>query len=99
MNVYGYGPKAGLKHAHIINAAVACTVPETGHVVILSINQVIEIKGLDHHLLCQMQCCMNCVLIDEVQKFLAPSPSETTHAIQVENAFDATHPIIISLKL
>ena len=42
-----------------------------------------------------MQCYMNGVLIDEVPKFLAPVPSETTHAIELENPFDATHPIII----
>ena len=37
MNVYGYDPKARLKQAHIVNSAVAYTVPETGQVVILSI--------------------------------------------------------------
>ena len=46
-----------------------------------------------------MQCCMNSVLINEVLKFLASIPSETAHAIQLENPFDATHPIIIPLKL
>ena len=46
-----------------------------------------------------MQCHMNGVLIDEVPKFLAAIPSETTHAIQIENPFDATRPIIIPLKL
>ena len=56
-------------------------------------------KGLDHHLLCPMQCHMNGVLIDEVPKFLAPVLSETTHATQLENSFDATHQIIIPLKL
>ena len=42
---------------------------------------------------------MNGVAIDEVPKFLAPIPSETTNAIQLENPFDATHPIFIPLKL
>ena len=56
-------------------------------------------KGLDHHLLCLMQCCINGVLIDEVPKFLAPVPYETTHTIQFENPFDTTRPIIIPLKL
>ena len=42
---------------------------------------------------------MNGVLIDEVPKFLAPVPHETMHAIQLENPFDATHPITISLQL
>ena len=53
---------------------------------------------LDHHLLCPMQCCMNDVLIDEVLNFLAPIPSESMHATQIENPFDATHLIIIPLK-
>ena len=56
-------------------------------------------KGLDHHFLCLMKCCMNGVLVDKVPKFLAPIPSETMHAIQIENPFDATYPIIICFKL
>ena len=42
---------------------------------------------------------MKDVLIDEVPKFLALIPSETMHAIQIENLFDATHSIVIPLKL
>ena len=59
MNVYGYDPKAGLKHACTVDATVAYTEPETGQVVILLINQAIEMKGLGHHVLCLMQCCTN----------------------------------------
>ena len=46
-----------------------------------------------------MQCCLNCVQINEVPKFLAGTPSERTHAIELVNPFDATHPLIILLKL
>ena len=42
---------------------------------------------------------MNGVLIYEVTQFLAPVLSETTHAIQLDKPFDATHAIIIPLKL
>ena len=52
VNVFGYDQKAGLKHACIVNATVAYTKPKTGHIVILLINQMIEMMGLDHHLLC-----------------------------------------------
>ena len=76
VKVYGYDTKAGLKHACIVNATIPFTVPETGQVVILSINKGIEMKGLDHHLLCLMQCCVNGVLINEIPKFLAPIPSK-----------------------
>ena len=99
MNVDGYDPKVGSKHVCIVNTTVAYTEPETGQVVILLLNQAIEIKGLDHHLLCPMQYHVNGVLIKEVPKFLVPVPSETTYATQMENPFDATHPIIIPSKL
>ena len=98
MNVYGYNPKVGLKHACIVSVAVAYTEPQPGQAVVLILNHVIEIKGLNHHLLCPMQCCMNSVLANDVPKFLAPIPSETMHAIQIAHPFDATHPIIILLK-
>ena len=42
---------------------------------------------------------MNGVLSDEVPKFLALVSYESKNAIQLENPFDATHPIIIPLKL
>ena len=90
MNVIGNNTKARSKHAHVVDATVAYTEPETGQVVILLINKAIDMKGLDHYLLCLMQCRMNDVLFDEVPKFLAPIPSETTHAIQLENHFDPT---------
>ena len=41
---------------------------------------------------------MNSILINEVPKFLGPIPSETLHAIQIENPCDATHPVIIPMK-
>ena len=94
----GHDPKAGSKCAPVVDATVAYTVPETDQFV-LSINQAIKMKGLDHHLLCPMQCHVNGVMIDEVPKFLAPVTSETMHSIQIENPFDATNPIIIPLKL
>ena len=84
MNVFGYNPKAESKHACIVNAAVAYTEPKTGQVVIILMNQRIEMKGLYHHLLCPMECCMNGVLMDEVPMFLAPVPSKTKHTIAIE---------------
>ena len=99
MNVFWYDPKVVSKHACIVDVAVAYTEPETGCVVILLIQQTIEMKGIDYHCLCPMQCCMNGVLIDRVPKFLAPITSEIMHPMQLENVFDATQPNIIPLKL
>ena len=84
MNVFGYDFKVRSKCACIVDATIAYTEPKTGQVVILSINQAIERKGLNHLFLCPMHCLMNGVLIKEVPKFLAPIPSETMHAIQLE---------------
>ena len=78
MNVYGYDPEVGSKHACIVDVPVIYDEMETDQAVI---NQVIKMECLDHHLLCSMQCCMNGVLINEVPKFLALIPSETMHAI------------------
>ena len=99
VNIYGYNPKAVSKFSHIVDATVAYTEPKTDHFVIILINQVIEMKGLDHHLLCLMQCSMNGVLIDEVPKFLAPFPSETMHVIQLENPFHATQTNYFSINI
>ena len=85
----------GSKPACIVDATVVYDKPETVQVVIFLIHHVIEMKSLNHHLLHPMQCSMNGVLINEVPKFFAPIPSETTYAIQILNPFDATHLIII----
>ena len=63
------------------------------------INQAICIDGLVIHLLCPMQCHLNDAQINEVPKFLAETLSERTHAIELVDPFDATHPLIIPLKL
>ena len=77
--IFGYDPKVGFKHAHIVVAAADYDEPKMGQVVILLTNQAIEMKGLDHQLLWLVQCSMNGVLIDEVLKLLAPIHSETMY--------------------
>ena len=46
-----------------------------------------------------MHCCLNGVQINEALKFLAETPSESTHAIDLVNPFDAAHLLIILQKL
>ena len=65
VNVCEYNPKARSKHACTVDAAVAYDESETGQIVIFFINQAVKMKGLGHHILCPMHCCMNGVLIDE----------------------------------
>ena len=70
-----------------------------GQEFIFMVNQVIQRKVLDHHLIFSMLCCMKGVVIDEIIDLLAPIPIETTHAIQIMNPFDVTHPIILPLQI
>ena len=46
-----------------------------------------------------MQHHLNGVHISEVPKFLAETPNETTHAIELVDLFDAAPPLIILLQL
>ena len=55
VNVVGYNPKSRSKCAHTVTAAVAYDEPKAGQVYILMINQAIEMKGFDQHLLWQIQ--------------------------------------------
>ena len=93
VNVYEYDHKAGSKHANVVDAAAAYTIPEAGQVVMVSINQVVEMKVLNNYLLCSIQCHINGVLIDEVPKFLASIPNENTHVIQIENCLITSNPL------
>ena len=63
------------------------------------INQVIHINGIENHLICPMQCCLNGVHTSEVPKFLAESPSVTTHAVQLLDPFNAAHSLIVPLQV
>ena len=99
VNVYSYDPKDGHRSAKTVDATVGYQDPQSGQKFILMINQAICIDGLVNHLLCPMQCHLNGVHINDVPKFLAETPSETTHAIELVNPFDATHSLIILLQL
>ena len=55
--------------AKTVDAAVDYQDPQSGQKFILVINQAICVNGLDNHLLCPMQCCLNGVHV------LTKSPS------------------------
>ena len=50
--VIGYDPKAGSKYGCIFGVTVAYNKSETIQAFILLINEEVEIKGLNYHLLC-----------------------------------------------
>ena len=84
----------------LASAAVGYQDPQSGQKYILIINQAICINGLDNHLLCPMQCCLNGGMhISDIPKFFAKSPSVTTHAIELADSFDVIHLLITLLQL
>ena len=65
-NFYSYDPKDGHKSAKTVHAKIGYQDPLTRQKFILVINQAIHIDGLDYHLPCSIQCCLNGVHISEV---------------------------------
>ena len=98
VNIYCYDPKNNCRSDKTVDAVVAYQVPQSGQKYILMIGQAIHINGLENHLLCLMQFHLNGVHISEVARFLAESLSVTTHAIQLEDLFNAAHPLMTQLS-
>ena len=90
VNVYHYDPKYGHRSAKTVDAAVGYQDPKSGQKFIL-INQAIWIDGFVNHL--------NGMHISEVLKFLAETPYETPHAIELVDPFNAPHLLIILHQL
>ena len=99
VNVYNYDSKDGHRSAKTVDAAVGYQASQSSQTFILMKNQAIHIDGLVNHLLCPKQCCLNGVQISEVPKFLAETPSETNHGLELVNPFDAAHQLFITHKL
>ena len=99
VNVYSYDLKDSNRSAKTVDVTIGYQDPQSEQKYILIINKVICINCLENHLLCPMQCQLNGVHISKFPKFLAESPSATTHATQLTDPFNADHPPIISLQL
>ena len=97
VNVHSYSPSH--RSVKTVYAAVRYQDLQSRQKLILMINQVICINGLENHLLCPIECHLNGVHISEVPKFLAETPLVTTHAIKLPDSFDAAHPLVIPLKV
>ena len=87
------------RSAKTVDAAVGYQDPKSGQKFISMINQTIYIDGFINHLLCPLQCHLNVVQISEFPKFLGNNPSETTHALDLVDPFDALYSLIIRLQL
>ena len=87
VNVYSYYPKDGHRSANTVDVTVGYQDPQSGQKFILIICQAIYIHVLENLLLCPMQCHLNGMYISKVPKFLAESPSVTTHAVELTDPF------------
>ena len=97
-DVNSYNPKGVHRSANTVNAAFGFQDPQSGQKFILIRKQAIHINGPESHILCPMQCHLSGLHI-RVPKFLAESPSVTTHAKQLTDPFNAAHQLIIMLQL
>ena len=66
---------------------------------ILQINQAILVPEVDHFLLCSMQCRINGVEINEVQRLLTFNPTTSSHSIVIADPMDDAHQYTILLQL
>ena len=83
VKIHSCGPNYCHSSAKTVDAAVGYQELQSNQKLILMINQAICINGIVNHLLYPMQCPLNGVNITEVPKFLADSPSVTTHALEL----------------
>jgi hypothetical protein len=85
VEVVGYDPQQGLQTFEMVSRVLAFNHLQDGQVYHLVFHQAIHMPQLDHHLLCPMQCCINDATVNDVLKFQTCFPTDTTHAIIVQN--------------
>ena len=85
VKVSGYNPKDRERLCKTISGEVVHDHPHTGKVCLLIFHQCIHANHPDHHLLCSIQCRMHGVEINETPKFLLKKPTDSSHAIVVED--------------
>ena len=95
VNVYSHDPKYGHKCDQTVNSAVCCDNPHIGQKYSLVIDHAIQIRGFKNiYNALYSVIWMVCISI----KFLANSPSEATHAIQVNDPLNAAHLLVVPLQ-
>ena len=85
--------------AKTVSAAIAYDDPATGETVILIVHQAIYLPGIGHNLVCPMQMRLNDVKVDELPKFLSPTPTDKTHALLMSNPRQGGEDYLIPLSL
>ncbi len=88
MDVFGYDRKSRHKIVTTVDAAVAYDNPQTGDTSVLLIIQAILIPSLKNIVLCPVQCCLNCVTINGMPKFLLKNPTVNDHEVIILSDID-----------
>ncbi len=88
VEVVGYDPQQGLQMFETVSGVLAFDHSRDRQVYHLLFHQAIHMPQLDHHLLCPMQCCINDMKVNDVQKKMTHFPTDNTHALIVQNPDD-----------
>jgi hypothetical protein len=99
VSIVGYDKSLLCKTYETVSGVAAYDNPQTRRMLHLIINQAIHIPHLDHHLLCPMQCHVNDVIVNNLPKLLATSPTDQTHALTINDLNNPLQPIILPLIL
>ncbi len=95
----GYNESFGSKTYQTVSGAVAYDDPQTKRMLHLIINQAIHVPRLDHHLLCQMQCRVNDMTVNDLPKFLVANPTDQMHALTINDSNNPLQLVILPLTL
>jgi hypothetical protein len=99
VDVLGFAAALGSIEPPIITGAVAYDHPITGKVFILVFHQAIYCRQMENHLICPMQCRVNCVTINNTPKICVQNPDDSTHSIKGEIPMDSDTTLYIPLLL
>ena len=81
VNVQGYDPSLGSKQYRTISGTLTYVNTFTGLKYHLIIHQAIHMPYLHHHILCQIQCRANGVVINECPQMYCRELTQESHAI------------------
>jgi hypothetical protein len=74
VTVIGWDPEGATKSPRNVSAALGYTIPETGKMVILIVNQIIFSPSLNHNLLSTMKIRLHDVVVNETPKLQCLEP-------------------------
>ena len=100
VQVHGYDEGVGeIKAFRTVSAVIAYDHPESGDTYMLVLHQAILIPQVENNLLSPLQMRDNDVCVNDDPKFMAPTPTESHHAIVINGIDQDQQPINIPMSL